>query len=102
MPSKSLERKIDRVGRIVIPSDIRRDLDMPKGTRCVFRVNGNKIILERLGSVSQMAVNERPGEFDWKGICPHCSSELMKRFNRSCCGFCGKEVRWKNESEEDL
>lgn len=100
MSGKSIERKIDQLGRIVIPAEIRRDCNMPTGTICKFRTNKAKVILEGCSSKIQMVKEEQLGEGDIQGACPYCCNKLMKRFNLYCCGNCGNKIKWKNEEGE--
>jgi bifunctional DNA-binding transcriptional regulator/antitoxin component of YhaV-PrlF toxin-antitoxin module len=95
-------RKIDRLGRIVIPIEFRRRLKMYIGTACEFRVNGTELILERSGDVVQAVNKVRKIAREKQGICPYCSNELMERFNVSCCGNCGNKITWSEKVEEDV
>jgi AbrB family looped-hinge helix DNA binding protein len=42
-----LETKIDKMGRAVIPSEIRRILDTKEGDHIEWRIEGNKIIIKK-------------------------------------------------------
>lgn len=45
MKSTGIVRRIDELGRIVIPKEIRRSLDIEEGDPMEIYVNGNQIIL---------------------------------------------------------
>ena len=47
MKSTGIVRRIDDLGRIVIPKEIRRTLDLPEGTPMEISVDGSKIILQK-------------------------------------------------------
>ncbi len=47
MKSTGIVRRLDDLGRIVIPKEIRRTLDLPEGTPMEISVEGNKIILQK-------------------------------------------------------
>jgi len=50
--------KIDKQGRIVIPSDIRKSLGIKGETECVLRVNGRRIVIEVIDSQYKKKVEE--------------------------------------------
>ncbi|SET42970.1 transcriptional pleiotropic regulator of transition state genes [Lacrimispora sphenoides] len=95
-------RKIDRLGRIVIPIEIRRKLKMSIGTACEFRVNGTELILKCSDNIVQAVNKVRKIAKERQGICPYCGNELMERFNSSCCGNCGNKIIWSEKVEEDV
>ena len=42
-----LERRIDKLGRIVIPKDIRKFLEIENGSTLTLRVDNGKIVIEK-------------------------------------------------------
>ena len=47
MAPKGIEKKIDNLGRITLPINIRRELDLDEGSKLKVYTLGNKIILEK-------------------------------------------------------
>lgn len=47
MKSTGIIRRLDDLGRIVIPKEIRRTMELPEGTPMEIAVDGNKIILQK-------------------------------------------------------
>ena len=47
MKSTGITRKIDELGRIVIPKELRRTLDIKEGTPLEIFVEGEQIILQK-------------------------------------------------------
>lgn len=47
MEATGIVRKIDELGRIVVPKELRDKMDMPQGTSMEIFVNENQIILKK-------------------------------------------------------
>ena len=47
MKSTEIVRRLDELGRIVIPKELRRTLDLPDGTPMEIGVDGGKIVLQK-------------------------------------------------------
>ena len=47
MAPKGIEKKIDNLGRITLPINIRRELDLDEGSKLKVYTLGKKIILEK-------------------------------------------------------
>ncbi|ASJ54888.1 AbrB family transcriptional regulator [Brevibacillus formosus] len=47
MKSVGVVRKIDNLGRVVLPKELRKTFDLPEGTPMEFYVNNNQIILQK-------------------------------------------------------
>lgn len=47
MKSTGIVRKIDNLGRVVMPKEIRRNLDMAEGDPVEFYVDGDRVILRK-------------------------------------------------------
>ena len=45
MRSSGIVRRIDSIGRIVLPKELRKTLNLPEGTPMEIGVDGRKIIL---------------------------------------------------------
>ena len=77
MKSTGIVRQIDNLGRIVIPMELRKVLDMPNGTPIEIYTEGDSIILhkyqnkcELCGSIENITV------FKDKVVCSNCLNDL--------------------------
>jgi transcriptional pleiotropic regulator of transition state genes len=78
MKPAGIVRKVDQLGRIVLPKSLRKRYQMNEGDPIEILVQGDHIILERYrprcvfcSSIEQVA------EFKEKYICNECSTELV-------------------------
>jgi len=74
-------RRVDDLGRIVIPKDIRDRLDLPTGTRLeVYATEGGKIVAERLDDSCVLcgASETRLMAFFSKFLCEDCVDRLQE------------------------
>ena len=75
-----VSRKVDQLGRIVLPVELRRNLDISeeRDSLEVF-VDGEKIILKKYAPACVFCANAR-NVFSFKGknICIHCLDELKE------------------------
>ncbi|WP_027085435.1 AbrB/MazE/SpoVT family DNA-binding domain-containing protein [Cohnella panacarvi] len=79
MKATGIVRKIDGLGRVVIPMEMRKTMDLPEGTALEIFVNGNQIVLRRYepgcvfcGSMTDVKVIRE------KLICTSCVSEIAE------------------------
>lgn len=77
MKSLGIVRKIDELGRIVLPIEIRRALELNAGDGAEIFVEGNSIILRKYepacifcGSADDIIV------YNGKKICRHCAAKI--------------------------
>lgn len=55
--------KMNKKGQIVIPKEIREKFGIKQGDTIIFRIQGNKIILEKIqGKMSEILKNSKPIE----------------------------------------
>ena len=47
MRSSGIVRRIDSIGRIVLPKELRKTLNLPEGTPMEIGVDGGKIVLQK-------------------------------------------------------
>lgn len=74
-----ITKKIDDLGRIVIPKDIRNALGVKPGDAMSFVVNGDELILSLAKEVCCFCKSEASlTEFKGKHICASCKSELSE------------------------
>ncbi len=79
MKSTGIVRKVDELGRIVLPKELRRTLDIEPKDPLEIYVDGNKIILKKYdpacifcGNAGDVVV------YKDKNICSECLRELKK------------------------
>ena len=77
MKSTGIVRKVDELGRIVLPIEMRRTLDIAERDALEIYVDGDSIILKKYqaacvfcGSVKDVL------RFEGKNICPDCAGKL--------------------------
>jgi len=79
MKSTGIVRKVDELGRVVLPIELRRTLDIAEKDALEIYVDGATIILKKYepacifcGDAKDVAV------YKGKNICPNCMKELKK------------------------
>ncbi len=80
MKSTGVVRRIDELGRFVVPSEIRKKLNMDKGVNVEILVDGNDIILRRYADNKDCIFCSSTNEvksFKGKYICKSCLDELL-------------------------
>lgn len=70
-------RKIDELGRIVLPSEIRKVFAISVGDQIDISVDGERIILEKRRDVCTFCSAEGPAiEFKGRMVCEKCAGEV--------------------------
>lgn len=77
MKSTGIVRRVDELGRIVLPIELRRTLDIAEKDALEIYVDGNTIILKKY-EPSCIFCGNATDVFTFKGrnICPKCMEEL--------------------------
>ena len=80
--STGLPRRIDHLGRIVVPVEMRRMLEISPGDELEISVQGEKITMVRMkkGCVF-CGTDENLRTYRDKQICPTCAAEAKSSFN---------------------
>ncbi|MGM0396938.1 MAG: AbrB/MazE/SpoVT family DNA-binding domain-containing protein [Bacillota bacterium] len=80
MKSTGIVRKVDELGRVVIPIELRRNLDIQVKDPLEIFVDEDKVILRKF-SPSCIFCGESKGVSDFKGkkICQSCLEELSAK-----------------------
>lgn len=79
MKSTGIVRKVDELGRIVLPIELRRTMDIAEKDAIEIYVDGASIILRKYESTcifcgdAKNVINYRG-----KNICPNCLKEMKK------------------------
>ena len=80
MKSSGIVRKVDEVGRIVLPIDLRAALDIENRDALEIYTEGDKIILKKYEPACVFCgETENVIPFKSKQICDRCLKELLKR-----------------------
>lgn len=79
MKSTGIVRKIDELGRIVLPIELRRTLDISEKDAVEIYVEQDCIILKKYKSSCVFCgSSDNISEFKGKSICSSCLAELKK------------------------
>jgi len=85
MKATGIIRKMDNLGRVVLPMELRKILDISEGDGIEIFTDGNKIILQKHNVSCNLCDNDNMDElidFNGKKICTSCIRELaVKRFD---------------------
>lgn len=77
MKSTGVVRKIDELGRIVLPSELRRVFGIHEGDELEISVDGDKVILQKRQDVCLFCSAENPSvEFKGRRVCATCVDEM--------------------------
>lgn len=77
MKSTGIVRKVDELGRIVLPIELRRTLDIAEKDALEIYVEGSAIILRKYRPTCVFCDSARDVTvFKGKNICPRCLREL--------------------------
>lgn len=80
MKATGIVRKVDELGRIVIPIELRRTLDIMERDAMEIYVEGDSIVLRKYESVCTFCGNTKNViEFRGKNVCQNCIRELKKQ-----------------------
>ncbi len=79
MKSTGIVRKVDELGRIVIPIELRRTLDINIKDSLEIYVDGNFVLLKKYEPACIFCGNAKDiTSFKGKNICPECLDGLQK------------------------
>lgn len=79
MKSTGIVRKVDELGRIVLPIELRRTLDIAEKDAIEIYVDGSSIILKKYEPTCIFCGDaRRVNGFKGKNVCPSCLRELQK------------------------
>ena len=80
MKSTGVVRKIDELGRIVLPSELRRVFGIREGDELEISVDGERVILQKRQDVCLFCGKESPDvEFKGRVVCSACAGELGQK-----------------------
>ncbi len=77
MKSTGVVRKIDELGRIVLPSEIRKVFGIHEGDELDISVDGERVILQKRVDLCTFCGAEGPAiTFKERKVCDNCAREL--------------------------
>ena len=96
MKSTGIVRKVDELGRIVLPIELRRTLNIEEKDALEIYVDDNAIMLKKYEPAC-IFCGSADGITDFKGknICEHCLKELSKenfKKQKAPCSFLSTEL----------
>lgn len=72
-----IARKIDDLGRIVIPAETRRLFNIREGDQISISIEGSSIVLQKLENTCIFCgSNDAVTPFSGKGVCATCKAQL--------------------------
>ncbi len=82
MKSTGVVRKIDELGRIVLPSEIRRVFAIHEGDELEISVDGEQIILNKRKDLCLFCGAESPQiEYRDRKVCENCAQDLGRQLH---------------------
>ncbi|MBQ8431438.1 MAG: AbrB/MazE/SpoVT family DNA-binding domain-containing protein [Clostridia bacterium] len=77
MKSTGMVRKVDELGRIVLPAELRQSMDIQERDHMEIFTEGNRIILQKYHPGCIFCQNvDRIVDFQGKKICSECLAKL--------------------------
>jgi transcriptional pleiotropic regulator of transition state genes len=81
-------RRVDQLGRIVLPAELRRSLGIEAGDVLDFHAEANRLVLRKVHTTCALCGGSNElTEFHEKLVCSNCISELR---NEPACAACGR------------
>lgn len=79
MKSTGIVRKVDELGRVVLPMELRRSFDIAEKDALEIYVDGEQIILKKYEPACIFCGQAKDiNSYKGKNICPDCIEELKK------------------------
>ena len=80
MKSTGIVRKVDELGRIVLPIELRRTLDIAEKDSLEIYVDGDQIVLKKYPPSCIFCGNAKDIiHYKGKNVCSDCAHELMEK-----------------------
>jgi len=79
MKSTGIVRKVDSLGRVVLPIELRRTLDVSERDALEIFVEGNSVVLKKYEPTCVFCGNgSNVEQFKGKNVCSTCKKEIAK------------------------
>ena len=86
MKSTGIVRKVDELGRIVLPIELRRTLDIAEKDSLEIYVDGSSIVLKKYQPACIFCDDAKDViNFKGKNVCPNCIRELQLKSTLFSC-----------------
>ncbi len=83
MKSTGIVRKVDELGRIVLPIELRRTLDIAEKDSLEIYVDGSSIVLKKYQPACIFCGDAKDViSFKGKNVCPACEKELREMLDK--------------------
>ncbi len=83
MKSTGVVRKIDELGRIVLPSELRKVFGIREGDELDISVDGERVILQKRQDLCLFCgASEPPLEHKGRRVCESCAAEIAQQARR--------------------
>ena len=83
LKSTGIVRKVDELGRIVLPIELRRTLDIEEKDSLEIYMDGPSIVLRKFQPACIFCDEEKDIiEFRGKNVCPKCFQEMSAAFQK--------------------
>ena len=80
MKSTGVVRKVDELGRIVLPTELRRSLDIAEKDALEIYVDGEQVILKKYQPACVFCGEARDiSNYKGKNICSECIKDIKER-----------------------
>ena len=80
MKPSGISRRIDHLGRIVVPAEMRRSLGIREGDEVQFSLDGSRIVVEKVEDrCTFCGATQSLREHLGKQVCAMCMTELTGR-----------------------
>ena len=80
MKSTGIVRKVDELGRIVLPIELRRTLDIAERDSLEIYVDGSSVVLKKYQPACVFCDNAKDViSFKGRNVCPDCIKELLEQ-----------------------
>ena len=80
---EGIERKLDHLGRIVIPKQIRENMRLQEGDKLKINMQGDKVFLYKERKSCDFCNNTKDlVEFENKKICKNCLKKMSKNVEK--------------------
>ncbi len=79
MKSTGIVRKVDELGRIVLPIELRRTLDIAEKDSLEIYMDGSSVVLQKYQPACIFCEESRDvSTFKGKNVCPQCVKSLQE------------------------
>ncbi len=78
MKATGIIRRLDILGRIVLPKELRRELDIEHGNQLEMYLDGRQVVLQKYAPACVFCGEDATQELKGRAVCAKCAAELEK------------------------